>query len=155
MAATRTDPECELRVALERLETALATPIVGGELVAWIKDVQKAWHEASAQIHYHTKHVHARQFSQISNEDPELIPQTEKLRAVDAEIETDREELNRLLQRLAEHAPKFEPDEEKIREHVDGLADAGTAFINRVRKQEVAMRTWFVEAFNRDRGVAD
>jgi hypothetical protein len=35
------------------------------------------------------------------------------------------------------------------------LIDEGLTFIARVRKQATAIQTWFVEAFNRDRGAVD
>jgi len=35
------------------------------------------------------------------------------------------------------------------------LVDDGIEFITRMRKQEAAVQAWFVEAFTRDRGVAD
>jgi hypothetical protein len=56
--------------------------------------------------------------------------------------------------RFAEHAPKFEPDEEKVSGHVKSLVDAGVELVTNVRKQEAAVQTWFVKAFTRDRGVA-
>jgi hypothetical protein len=35
------------------------------------------------------------------------------------------------------------------------LIDAGLKLVIRVRTQEQAIRTWFLEAFDRDRGTAD
>ncbi len=56
--------------------------------------------------------------------------------------------------RFAEHAPKFEPHEEKVSGHVKSLVDAGVELVTNVRKQEAAVQTWFVKAFTRDRDVA-
>lgn len=148
-------PERELREALETFETALATPVVAGELASWSDGAQKAWNELSVQIHYHLGHLHPRQFQQIAGEDPEMHACVEKLKAEDAKVEQDREALGRIVTRVAAHAPKFERDEEKIRQHTQHLIDTGLAFVARIRKQEIAIQTWFMEAFNRDRGVAD
>jgi len=152
-SATHTDQG--LKSSLERFETCLLTPVMAGELVSWVDETQSAWTEVVAEVRQHVGELHPRQYNQIAKEDPELLPRTEKLQAEDALIEDDAEEFDRLLHRFAEHAPKFEPDEEKIATHMKSLIDDGIEFITRVRKQEAAVQTWFVEAFTRDRGVAD
>jgi hypothetical protein len=38
---------------------------------------------------------------------------------------------------------------------VKKLVDQGMALVTQIRKQEVAIQTWFIEAFNRDRGSVD
>ena len=153
--ATVCTPEQELRNALDAFETALATPVVAGELAAWSVAALEDWNELSAQVHYHVGHMHPRQYQQISHEDPEMLACVEKLKAEDTKIEQDREAFNRMIVRVVAHAPKFERDEEKIRVHTQHMIDAGLAFVSRVRKQEIVIQTWFMEAFNRDRGVAD
>jgi hypothetical protein len=144
-----------LKESLAVFETSLATPVISGELADWLGGMQKAWREASSQIHYHIKHLHPRQFEGIGNADPELFPRVEQLQAEDAAIEAEREMFSNVVKRVAEHAPKLEPDEGKAEERTKKLVDEGMAFIARVRKQEVAIQTWFVEAFNRDRGAVD
>jgi hypothetical protein len=148
-------PDLELKAALERFETCLLSPILAGELIEWVGETQKSWCDAAAHFREHASELHPRQFKQISKEDPELLPRTEKLQAEDADIEEDVEELDRALRRFAEHAPKFEPDEEKIGRHAQKVIDDGVALVTRIRKQEAAVQTWFIESFNRDRGVAD
>lgn len=152
-SAIHTDQD--LKSSLECFENCLITPVMSGELISWVDETRSAWTEAFAQVRQHVSELHPRQYKQISQEDPELLPKTEKLQAEDALIEDDAEEFERLLHRFAEHAPKFEPDEEKIATHMKSLIDDGIEFITRVRKQEAAVQTWFVEAFTRDRGVAD
>ena len=75
--------------------------------------------------------------------------------AEDAAIEQDREKLHHTVQRMAEHVPKLAPDEDKAVRHTAKLVDGGVALVARVRKQEVAVQTWYSEAFNRDRGAVD
>ena len=122
---------------------------------AWVDELRGPWTELAAQVREHVREFHPRQYKQISKEDPELLPRTEKLAAEDAAIEEDAEEFERMLHRFAEHAPKFEPDEEKIAKHLKMMVDDGVEFVTRVRKQEAAVQAWFLEAFTRDRGVAD
>ena len=152
--ATQT-AEDELKTALSAFETSLATPVVSGELTEWLDTVKQSWAEVLAKSHYQTKHEHPRQFEQISKQDPELLPRVEQLQAEDDAIEHDGETLSQIVSRTTAHAPKLEPDEEKAQHHTKRLVDEGMAFIVRMRKQEVAIQTWFVEAFNRDRGAGD
>ena len=154
-ARSNANPESELKAALEVLETSIATPIVPGELATWLADLQHAWAEAAAQVHFHVKHLHPRQFEEIAEQDPELLPRIELLKAEDAAIEEERGKLNDRVVRLVEHAPQIEPDEEKVKSHLKGVIDDATALIVRVRKQTVALQTWYMEAFNRDRGAVD
>ena len=152
---TESNSENELREALASFETSVATPIVSGDLPDWTDKVQKAWSEASAQVHYHVKHLHPRQYDEISNEDPALFQQVELLKAEDDAIERDREKLNQSVTSVATHAPKLEPDEGKANRHIQSLIDDAMAFVMRARKQQVAVQTWYVEAFNRERGGGD
>jgi hypothetical protein len=155
MIADETKSEEDLKLALSEFETNLGTPVVSGELAEWIDAVKKTWDEASAQIHYHLKHLHPRQFEQIGSEDPELLPRVEQLQVEDAAIEDEREKLSTTVKRSAEHVPKLEPDEDKAQQHIKKLIEEGIAFIARVRKHETAIQTWYVEAFTRDRGTVD
>ena len=152
---TQSNSETELRDALASFETSVATPIVSGELPDWTDKLQNAWLEASAQVHYHVKHLHPRQYQEISDEDPALFQQVELLKAEDDEIERQREKLNERVTRVAAHAPEVEPDEGKANNQLQALIDEALAFIMRARKQEVAVQTWYVEAFNRERGGGD
>jgi len=147
--------ESELKAALDVLETSIATPIVPGALATWLADVQHAWAEAAAQVHFHVKHLHPRQFEEIAQQDPELLPRIELLKAEDAAIEEERGKLSERVVRMVEHAPQLEPDEEKAQRHLKGMIDDVSALILRVRKQTVALQTWYMEAFNRDGGAVD
>jgi hypothetical protein len=120
-----------------------------------MNEVQHAWHEASRHIEHNLSQLHPQQFDEIAQQDQELFPQIEQLKAEDEAIAADLTRISNMVARDAEHVPKLEPDEGKAQKHVQNLIDAGLAFIIRVRKQEVAVETWLVEAFNRDRGAGD
>jgi chromosome segregation ATPase len=151
----KTTPDDELKLALESLETSLATPVVSGELADWLEAVQKTWAEASAQIDERIEQRHPAQIDEIGKADPELLPRVEQLQEEDAAIKADADSLRTSLERSAAHLPKLEPDEEKAQQHLAKFIDEGMALIARVRKQEVAIQTWYFEAFNRDRGAVD
>jgi hypothetical protein len=145
----------ELKAALASFETSLATPVVSGELADWLDTLKKSWAVASANIHRAAERGHAAELEQIGSADPELLPRVEQLQAEDKAIEQARHTFDQAMTRITTHAPKLEPDEEKAQQHVRKLVDEGMALVTRVRKQEVAIQTWFVEAFNRDRGAVD
>ncbi len=155
MVMTYTDSELELKASLVQFETFLDTPMMAGELVDWVSELRRTWSDFSTYVRRHLTELHPRLYQQISNQDPELLPRTEKLQAEDGEIAKDSDTFDRLVDHFAEHAPRFEPDEEKIANHAKSLVEKGIALVNRVRRQEVAVQTWFVEAFTRDCGVAD
>jgi hypothetical protein len=150
-----TSPEAELKSALDAFETCLIRPIVSGELSPWINEVRKSWAEAATQVHFHTKHLHPRQYEAMAKQDSELLPRVELLRADDAAIEEQREQIGQSVVRVVQHLPKLEPNEEKAQKHIKSLIDDGVAFAARVRKQSVAVQTWYVEAFYRDSGGVD
>jgi hypothetical protein len=148
-------PEDGLKSALEAFETSLATPVVSGELTDWLEAVEKTWAETSAQVHERIEQRHPQQFEEIGKQDLELLPRVEQLQAEDAAILADLEATATTVARYSEHVPKLEPDEEKAQQHIKKLIDEGIALVARVRKQEVAIQTWYFEAFNRDRGSVD
>jgi hypothetical protein len=150
----QTSPEAELKTAVDAFETSLVRPLVSGELTPWLDEVKKAWGEAGAQIHYHAKHLHPRQYEAIAKQDAELLPRVDMLKTEDAALEEQREQINQAVARVAQHAPKLEPDEQKAHKYIKSLVDDGMAFVTRVRKQSVAVQTWYIEAFNRDSGAA-
>ena len=152
---TEHPPESELRTALAAFETALTTPVVSGELADWVESLQETWQEASSQLHGSIQDAHPRQYEQIADADPSLLPRIEQLKAEDTELAQQREHVNQLLARAAQHVPKLEPDEAKAQKHMENLINEGLALVVRARKQEVSIETWFLEAFNRDRGAVD
>jgi hypothetical protein len=149
------DSEAAFKTALDEFERSLVRPIISGELPAWVQEVQEAWREAAGQIHYQIKHLHPRQYEEIAQQDPELLPRIDLLKIEDTGIEEQREKINQSVVRIAEHVPKLEPDEEKAQKYTKTLVDDGLAFVARIRKQVVAVQTWYIEAFNRDRGAVD
>ena len=149
------DPEVDLKEALTALEESVLTPIVPGELPTWAEQVQATWTEASAQIHRHVKQLHPRQYEEIAEQDPELLPRIELLKEEDQTIEVECEEFNKLISRVTRYTPELEPDEGKASRDIQSLADGATRFISRVRKQSIGVQTWFSEAFARDRGAVD
>lgn len=147
--------EDEFKSALDAFETSLATPIVSGELSDWLEATQNTWAEAASQITDRIEKQHPPQFEAIGKQDMELLPTVERLQAEDTAIASDLAAYHHGISRYAEQIPKLEPNEEKAQHYIKKLIDEGIALIVRVRKQEVAIQTWYIEAFNRDRGPVD
>ena len=147
--------ETALRDALTAFETSVTSPVISGELSDWMEKVKKSWSQASSQITRHVRQLHPQQYHEISEADAALFHQVELLSAEDEAIAQDLEKLGQTVSRMAEHLPKLEPDEAKAQPHIQKLAEEGIALVTRVRKQEVAVQTWFAEAFNRERGGGD
>jgi hypothetical protein len=141
--------------ALTRWETALLTPLVSGELKTWIEEACRAFDDVEPALWRQLDHVHPEQIQAIGAEDPEMLPKTEKLRADDQNV---RETFSRLKQRFGElsaRAERVDSDEARVSDHLPAMTDEALATIMLIRKQETAVRTWFVEAFQRDRGEGD
>jgi hypothetical protein len=149
------NPALQLRAALEGFEVSCLRPIVSGELGSWVDNLKEEWSKANKQIEQNIKHHHPRQYEEISKQDPELFPRVDQLQAEDAVIDTERARVDQSIARLAEHLPKLEPDEEKAKVRASTFVDDAMAFVAHVRKQMVAVQTWYVEAFNRDGGAVD
>ena len=152
---TMSDSAHDLHSALEALEASLEAPVVPGELESWIRTVQESWTGMAAILAIELEQRHPEQLDEIASQDDEMLPQVEKLREEDQFIMEQFEEVSRLVQQLADRAPKIEPHEQRADQAVQKLIDDGIGLIVRTRKQEAALKTWFVEAFNRDRGIAD
>jgi uncharacterized protein (UPF0335 family) len=155
MSMSESNPEQALREALAAFETSITTPVISGELFDWIEKVERSWTEVSQQIDEQLKELHPKQFDEIAEADAALLRQVELMRAEDECIADEQASLNQTVARMREHLPKFEPDEAKAQPHIEKIQAVGVAFVARVRKQEVAVQTWFAEAFNRERGGGD
>jgi hypothetical protein len=151
----QTNTDSALRDALASFETSITTPVISGELPDWIDKVRKSWSVASTQVKVQAQSLHPQQYDEIADADAALLRQVELMKAEDEAIDKDREKFDQTIARMAEHLPKLEPDEAKAQPHIQNMMDQGIALVTRVRKQEVAVKTWFAEAFNRERGGGD
>jgi hypothetical protein len=131
------------------------TPIVSGELAEWSAEVSAIWAMLSPLVQQQVVRLHPKLYDEITNQDPELFAHVDKLKVEDASLEETRSCLDENVSRLVKFAPLVEPDERKFHDLQAKLRKDGVDFTNRVKQQQVAVQTWYVEAFNRDRGVAD
>lgn len=142
-------------VNLAELETAFETPVVPGELDAWIETVDTATKTIAGQLKKQLRVVHKQQFDDIAEQDDELLGRLEQLREEDSEILTDFGKLSSTVGRFRETVVTADRNETELEKAQSNLAEQGVAFVVRARTQETAISTWSSEAFLRDHGVGD
>jgi hypothetical protein len=147
--------EDELRQSLSQLEACLETPRISGELPDWISAVQGAIAPVGDLLVRRMDDLHREEFAEIGEQDPDLLVRVENLKGEDRKIRKQLSNLSKHAVQLAKIAWRIEPDEGQLRQHVTQVTELGVSLVNRIRKQETAITTWLIEAFDRDRGTVD
>jgi len=173
----------QIQDTLAAFEQRVSMPLVPGELESWLDEVSAAWQALWPQLQVQTQYIHAKEFTQIAEEDPELSSRVREMREEDSAIMAQSDEVadqlkyieNRLEQGTTEpdlDENKLQPGtteakpnvsdfhdegamETDLKQDVDQLVTASLVLVSRIRKQEVTVRTWLVEAYTRDKGVMD
>ena len=149
-------PEQELRDALDAFENNLETPIVPGEFGKWSHYVQESWPAVAELVQREIHSTHRKQLDDIAQQDSEMLAVVKQLRKEDLEIAAELTEVGGMIDRLAEKASSLERTTGETQDSAaDPVIKRGIDFITRVKTQEVGVRTWLSEAFNRERGVGD
>lgn len=143
-----TDPLC-------RLETALGTPPVPGELRTWATTLRKTFDETTRDILQQIDTVHPAQFQEIEDTNSELLARVEGLREEDRKNRDTCRSLAVQFAELEASAVRAGADEKQVIEQQQKLLEEGLRFVMNVRRQETAIRTWTEEAFDRDSGMGD
>lgn len=144
--------------SLERLEIALDTPFVPGDLENWLDEARAAAEAVQGSLVPQLAEVHPAEFQQIEAEDPGLSSRVEEMRAGDKAILDSFERFRGQLDRLAKiDSPERNESEVEARfkDELDELVNRGLAMVVQARKQEVSVRTWMMESVDRDRGTVD
>jgi len=148
--------QCGFLDSLKNFETTLETPIVSGELRNWAETAKHACEELGEILCNDLQNKHAELFTLILKEDNEMGSRVKSLSVVDEELRSeDLVGVQRSLDLVLERASTVEPDESKVTDQLDKSVKQALAFVIKSRTQETAISTWFMEAFNRDRGVGD
>jgi len=155
MATPTSTNRKRLEEALDALEAALEKPVVPGELQSWLESACEAFANLEAPLRDRIAETHSQQFTEISEQDTEMLQRVERLREEDVKL---LEQYNRLARQVNGIDFKLEEEhqtESRLDPIVERMADHGLKLVIDIRKQESAITTWYVEAFQRDRGVAD
>jgi hypothetical protein len=156
---TRTAPQPgtaeELFECLARLEAGLETPVVSGEMVSWGAAIQRSLDNLGEILRHEVNVRHPAVCSQIGREDPELLRQVDQLRGEDSRLLDLYTQFAGQLSRFRDRAERAEPNEAKLDPQVAEIVADGLELVISIRKQEQALKTWLLEAFDRDTGFAD
>jgi hypothetical protein len=140
---------------LNRLETALLTPAVSGELQSWIANVRQA---AVTFAMDWTRYLHTiihEQYHEIAKNDPEMSTAIEKMIATDRQLLDELAKFHESVRDLEARAANVQWNEGKLAAERQQLEDAGICLIVHIKKQRIAAETFLSESFYRDRGVKD
>jgi len=145
----------DLKDALAKLETAILTPVVSGELTEWVRVATLASNDMRNQLQHYREGVLEPQCAVISETDPDLLPRVQELKREDDAISKELAEFRDNLASLTYRAADVETDESKVNNHRSTVETQGLAFVVHVRRELAAAATWFNEALFRDRGTGD
>src|SRR5262245_42044583 len=104
----------ELNDALTKLETALLTPVVSGELESWARTVQEAADGLSACLPTYLKNVLHAQYAEIARTDPELLPRVEQLIAEDRNVVLEQDAFRTRFGEFVKRASQIKKDEAQV-----------------------------------------
>lgn len=145
----------EMSAALQNLETNLETPIVPGELSSWIHDLCQSRDKVDPLLHKLIEDSHSRRIELISEQDPDQLSRLQRLQEEDQALLDDFYDLAQAMESVAKQIGDEEDNESELIDETNEIVELGLALIIRTRTQEATLTTWYMEAFQRDRGVAD
>jgi hypothetical protein len=151
MAATTT----QLTDSLQTLEKRLETPIVPGELPSWVNQAAAALRAVERELREQIEEAHPPQYREIHRQDEGLARRVEQLEEGDCRLLELLSDVRRIADELRNNADEIEPDERLAADAHEALVEKGLQLVIAARTQEEAIATWFVEAFDRDRGDVD
>jgi len=153
--STVTSEFATLDDTLNKLENALLTPAVPGELQSWIATVkQSATTFAMDWARYLHTVIHA-QYAEIVKTDPEMSAFVQKMKSTDQQLLDQLASFHEDFGRLEERAKQAQWNEGKLADDRRRLEEGGIALILQIKKQRLTAEAWLSEAFYRDRGVKD
>jgi len=147
-------PGENLAATLTKLETALLSPVVAGELSTWAHTVQEAAATLAVDLASYLRTVLHVQYAEIAQTDPEMSSHVEKLIRSDQQLFEQLTHFHEELHALAEAAAHVKKNEGKLAEQRQRVEETGIALVLNIKKQQAAATTWLAEAHFRDRGVA-
>jgi hypothetical protein len=147
--------EAALNEALMRLERALLTPVIPGELEDWVQAAQTATAALAEPLQRYVQSILHPQYAEIAKTDPEMLTHVEQLIAADKTILAGYQQFLSTMGDLVQRAPTAKKDETKVSALLAQVEKDGTALILGIRKQQAAASAWLDEALYRDRGPVD
>lgn len=147
--------ETQLKDAISRLENALLTPVIAGELVSWVTTVQDAADDLEEGFRNYADKVLHPQYKEIASADNELLFRVQQMKEEEVNLLAKHEEFRRNLHLLAQRAPQVWEDEAKVADERAQVEKQGMKLMTELKRQQLAATTWLSEAVYRDRGPVD
>lgn len=147
--------ESQFLVTLADFEKCLGTPVIPGEMSAWLQTVRKAFEGVRSQFCREVQKPHDQLLNDMVEQDFEMAQRAEQMKAEDRQLLSQIDDLHAKFERLCEMSKRGGTQEAKLDKDVEKFADEALRFVVACRKHETALTTWYMEAFNRDRGIAD
>lgn len=154
MAGERVDETQLLERATDALEDAIEQTRVPGELSEWAGGVSRALNQVYEILRHQVIPQHEADFRQILSNDIALEPRVQELTAVDEELCQQLDSALKLAATI-EQTLLASDGQVEANAQADRLFEKCMLLVIRLRKQEQAVNSWFVEALQRDRGVVD
>jgi hypothetical protein len=144
----------EFDKTLGTFESQLATPLVPGEVLQWATATEKAAAELRSALEARRDEYQA-QLKEIAKQDAEMLRRVEQLQILRDAVFAKFDQIDRLIAAIKKPVDIDEDREAKMRSAIEKVATDGLALAIDVRKLDREIATWYVEAFQRDRGVVD
>jgi hypothetical protein len=147
--------ESHLKEAIDRLETALLTPVIAGELTGWVTTVQDAANELDKRFRTFSDQVLHPAYKEIAKADSELLFKVQQMKEGEQKLLEEYTTFRTSLAVLAKKAPEVFNDEAKAADERALVEKQGMKLMTEVKRQLTAVTTWLSEAVYRDRGPVD
>jgi hypothetical protein len=145
----------ELNDAMTRLETALLSPVVSGELESWASTAREATGALAQRLPEFLQSVLHPDYAEIARSDPELLTKVEKLITEDQNVALELDSFSKHMNEFVGRAAHVKKDEAQATADRTRLEQEGLSLILRIKRQRAAADTWLAEANYRDRGPVD
>jgi hypothetical protein len=153
--ATPPPQETALQESMLRLEAALLSPVVSGELRQWIEAVDESLASFGSKWVEFVNTVLHKQYAQIAKTDTNLLSRVDQMVEEDRHLLADLRHFEKSVKDLAVRARQVEKNEVKVADERLQVEKNGIELILRVKKQQSSATTWLNEDNYRDLGSGD
>lgn len=147
--------ELALADSIGKLETALLTPVISGELASWVRTAQQSAEMLGKNLQAYAAEVLHKEYTEIAKSDSELLERVQSMYKDEKALYEEFDHFQKDLDNLAQRAELDHRDEVKMAEHHTRVETRGTELILNIKRLQVAAGTWLSESVYRDRGPVD
>jgi len=144
-----------LEKTLSKLEMALMTPSISGEMENWASTVKEAAATLATDWTCELNTVLHPQYEQISQTDPEMLSRVEQMKQAETTLAEELACFHEELHKFEIAATHVDWHELKIAAFQKKVEECGLQLIQRMKKQQITASAWLSESVYRDRGVKD